>query len=230
MTQKGIGLIVMSAVFLMALSLSASAEQGSFPGTSAVPASPEAVHPLLVSSKVPQLTLMSLDGKPFDLNAAIAAKPTIVVFYRGGWCQYCAAQLAQLQEKERELKDLGFQIIAVSPDRPDKIRKGLETKQYPYMFLSDSYNIGSQAFGVAFRVSDELNKQYKAMGTDIEAASGWKDHVLPIPAVFIIGSDNVIKFEYANPDFRVRLDNDVLVAAAKAAIKPAAPDPVQKQK
>ena len=34
-----------------------------------------------------------------------------------------------------------------------------------------------------------------------------------------IGTDGAVNFEYVNPNFRVRLDPDVLMAAAKAALK-----------
>jgi peroxiredoxin len=229
MTQRGNRLVLMSVVLLFFFSsFAAGAEQQPFKAPVALPASAQGVHPLPVDARVPQLTLMGANNKPFDLNAALAEKPSIVVFYRGGWCQYCAAQLAQLHEQEQELKRLGYQIIVISPDRPDKIKKSLEAKQYSYKFLSDSYNIGSRAFGIAFRVSDKEIEQYKILGIDIETASGRKDHVLPVPAVFIVGTDGVIKFVYANPYFTVRLDNAQLLAAATKAAGPQPGAAVQK--
>lgn len=53
---------------------------------------------------------------------------------------------------------------------------------------------------------------------DHEAASGENHHLLPVPAVFIGGTDDVIAFFYANPDYKVRLAPEVLLAA-KAAIR-----------
>jgi peroxiredoxin len=50
-----------------------------------VPASPDQVCPKLVGQAVPQLVLTGEDGASFDLNAAIRQKPTVLVFYRGGW-------------------------------------------------------------------------------------------------------------------------------------------------
>lgn len=48
-------------------------------------ASAEEVSPLLIGANVPNLTLKPVKGEPFDLNAAIARQPTILIFYRGGW-------------------------------------------------------------------------------------------------------------------------------------------------
>jgi len=53
--------------------------------TNPMPSSAEDIRPLLIGSKVPRLTLTAVDGKVFDFNAAVAARPTILVFYRGGW-------------------------------------------------------------------------------------------------------------------------------------------------
>ena len=47
--------------------------------------SPDAVHPLLIGATIPRATLLNIDGSPFDLNAAVAEQPAILIFYRGGW-------------------------------------------------------------------------------------------------------------------------------------------------
>ncbi len=48
---------------------------------------------------------------------------------------------------------------------------------------------------------------------------GGEDFWLPVPAVFIVGRDGVIRFAYANPDYKVRLAAADLLAAAQAAAK-----------
>lgn len=50
-----------------------------------LPSSAEDICPILVGASVPKLTLTTLNGSSFDLNAAIAEKPTVLIFYRGGW-------------------------------------------------------------------------------------------------------------------------------------------------
>jgi hypothetical protein len=54
---------------------------------------------------------------------------------------------------------------------------------------------------------------------NLEAASGEKHHLLPVPSVFIVGREGMIGFTYVNPDYKVRIDSDVLLAAAKAVLK-----------
>ena len=38
-------------------------------------------------------------------------------------------------------------------------------------------------------------------------------------AVFIIGTEGTVKFIYANPDYKVRLSSDALLAAARSCIE-----------
>jgi hypothetical protein len=40
--------------------------------------------------------------------------------------------------------------------------------------------------------------------------------VLPAPSTFLAGVDGVVRFQYTNPGFTVRLSPNVLLAAAKA--------------
>jgi hypothetical protein len=46
---------------------------------------PQTIRPLLVNATIPQLTLTDTTGQPFDVNAAVRERPTILLFYRGGW-------------------------------------------------------------------------------------------------------------------------------------------------
>lgn len=50
-----------------------------------VAASPRDICPLLNGMRIPELTLSTADGVPFDLAQALNAKPAVLVFYRGGW-------------------------------------------------------------------------------------------------------------------------------------------------
>jgi peroxiredoxin len=188
--------------------------------TSPQPAiSAEEIHPLLVGMKIPDVTLNGADGSLFRLREVIGKKPTVLIFYRGGWCPYCNVHLGQLQSVEPELLKLGYQIVAISADRPEKLRESIEKKQLNYILLSDSSMACARVFGLAFRVDEKTIEKYSSYNMDLEEASGLKHHLLPVPAAFIIGADGIIKFEYVNPNYKFRIDPDVLLTAARAALK-----------
>ncbi|MBC8481434.1 MAG: redoxin domain-containing protein [Planctomycetes bacterium] len=178
----------------------------------------EDIQPLSVGEMIPSLTLEDADGNAFDMNEAIKKQPAVVIFYRGGWCPYCNLQLGQLQTVEPNLLELGYQILAISPDRPKKLTESSDKQHLTYTLLSDSTMKAAKAFGIAFRVDDETINKYRGYGIDLEAASGQTHHLLPVPAVFIVGTDGTIHFSYTNPDYKVRLSPDELLKAAQAAI------------
>jgi peroxiredoxin len=200
------------------------AQQTAPPTTTAVSLKPPAanareVNPILVSSKVPAVTVSDIAGKPVALVQKVTEKPTILIFYRGGWCPYCNKQMSQLQEIEPQLTALGYQVLALSPDKPEELQKSAAKSKLTYTLLSDSDAQAMRAFGIAYRVDDDTVKKYKdSYKIDFEAYTGRDHHLLPAPAVFVVGTNGVIQFSYVNPDYSVRLSPEVLLAAAKAAL------------
>lgn len=73
-----------------------------------IPQKPEDISPLLNGENIPLVTLLDASGSSFDLNKAVAEKPTILIFYRGGWCPFCSKQLSGLQEIAPDLKKEGY--------------------------------------------------------------------------------------------------------------------------
>ena len=183
----------------------------------------ENVWPLPVGTMVPNATLQTSEGKAFNLTAAIKAKPTVLIFYRGGWCPFCNAQLSQLQGINGDLGRLGYQILAISPDKPTELEKMMAKDAISYMLLSDSGAKLIQQMGLAFRVDDATMKKYQDNGIDLEESSGEKHHILPVPGVFVLDQSGTIQFSYVNPNFKVRLNAELLLTAARLALLDNAP-------
>jgi peroxiredoxin len=180
---------------------------------------PAAAHPLAAGAKAPAVTLAGIDGADFALGAAFAEKPTVLVFYRGSWCPYCNRQLAALGEIEGKLLALGYQIIAVSPDTAAGLSAMAGKNHLNYRLVSDRSMTASLAYGLAFRVPAATEKTYRSRGIDLAPIPGGEGSWLPVPAVFLVGRDGVIKFAHFDPDYKVRLAPDALLAAAEAALK-----------
>lgn len=182
--------------------------------TVGVPLKPEDISPLLVGESIPVLTLPSASGKSFDLNKSVAEKPTILVFYRGGWCPFCSKQLAGLQEIEKDLTGMGYQLIAISTDSPENLTKSMDKQKLSYTLLSDADLSASKKFGIAF-------KGPKGYDKFLPETSGGKnvDKLLPVPSVFILNKKGNILFEYINPNITQRLSADLLKAAASSLRK-----------
>jgi cytochrome oxidase Cu insertion factor (SCO1/SenC/PrrC family) len=48
--------------------------------------SAEKVRPIGVGSIVPNASVRDISGNQVELSAILNGKPTILIFYRGGWC------------------------------------------------------------------------------------------------------------------------------------------------
>jgi glutathione peroxidase len=183
--------------------------------TRQVPSSADQIQPLAAGAKTPNVTLRTLEGKDVQLHSLLSQKPSVLVFYRGGWCPYCSLHLVSLKDAESRLTDMGYQILAITPDRPEDLVKTVEKHELPYTILSDSKMDAARALGVAFKVDDATLEKYKGYGIDLAAASGESHHYLPVPSVFIVDMKGIVRFRHANPDYTVRLDGRTLLAAAR---------------
>jgi peroxiredoxin len=193
-------LLLLSSTSLAAAEFAASADQ---------------VRPVLLGSKLPEVALTNLAGKATTLKEQVAGKPTILVFYRGGWCPYCNLQLSELRLIKKQAEALGYQIIAISPDRAEELKRTMGKQKLDYTLLSDSKAAAIKAFGIGFEVDASTIEKYKGYGIDLEKASGQKHHVLPVPSVFIVDKDSVLQFSYVNPDYTARVPGSVVLEAAK---------------
>ncbi len=207
--------ILISAALILTLNISSAFSQ-----TKTTVASNAAdVMPLRTGESIPSLSLKNINGDDTDLTAVISQKPTVLIFYRGGWCPYCNLQLSGLQKIESDLTALGYQIIAISADKPEKIKETISKDILTYTILSDNNSAASTAFGLAFKVDDNTVEKYKGYKIDLEEASGNNNHILPVPAVYLIDTKGNIKFDYFNPDYKTRLDAAELLKAANESVK-----------
>lgn len=177
------------------------------------------VNPLLVGMQIPEIELKDTKNKTVSLAEEISQKPTAIIYYRGGWCPYCSKQLAGLREIEDELYDLGIKVLAISPDSPGFLSETLAEHEISYHLLSDQRMEGAKKLGIAFRVDRETADRYKENGLDLTERSGYDHLLLPVPSVFLVDTDGVIHFQYVNPDYKVRISGNLLLAAAKDLMK-----------
>lgn len=177
------------------------------------------VTPLLVGHFAPNTKLQTADGAPVSLKAITMQKPTVLIFYRGGWCPYCNRQLAGLKDIEKSLDDLGYQILAISPETPAQLQAQKLQSKFTVQLLSDSKLETIRGFGIGYYVPEDKTAQYKEKkGIELNASAEAGRGVLPAPAVFILDEQGVIKFSYVNPDYKQRLSPELLYQAAKYSL------------
>lgn len=152
----------------------------------------------------PSFTLPNTRGVPITSTDFLKTGPLVVSFYRGGWCPYCNLELHALQKTLSEMKAFGAQLVAISPQSPDNSLSTLEKHGLTFEVLSDVGNKVGQDFGLVFALADRLRPIYKEFGFDIPAYNGDNSYKIPIPATYIIASDNTIVYSFVNADYSQR--------------------------
>ncbi len=184
-----------------------------------VPRKAEDVQPIAVGAQLPSFTFVTADEKPFQLDDAIKQSPVLLVIYRGSWCPYCNTHLAELRKIEKNIAELGIQMFAISPDLPKYLRETGDKHNPAYTLLSDSKMVAAKALGLAFKVDSATRQKYKTYDIDLQRNSGEQHHLLPVPAAILVDKTKKVNFIFYAPDYKSRIDNGVLLAAAKAMME-----------
>ncbi|MCB0700742.1 MAG: AhpC/TSA family protein [Chitinophagales bacterium] len=176
-----------------------------------LPENRESVCPLPIGSKVPDMQLVNTDGKQVSIKDMVSKKPTVLIFYRGGWCPYCNAHLSEIGKVEQDILKAGYQVVAISPDMPEELNHTIDKKELKYTLLSDGDGAFSTAMGIAYQAPDSKWKT-----NQLQKYSGGKNKgYLPVPSVFVLDKSGEIIFEYVNPNYKKRLSAEVLLGVLR---------------
>lgn len=155
---------------------------------------------------IPDFSLPGAKGEMVSSKALLEKGPLVINFYRGGWCPYCNLELRAFQKALPEITALGAQLVAISPNLPDRSLSSIEQHSLKFEVLSDMGNKVARAFGLVFSLHEELRPLYKQFGIDIPAYNGDESYELPIPATYVVTSDGIIRYSFVNADYTKRLD------------------------
>jgi len=171
-----------------------------------IPEKAEDISPLLYGEKIPDGILKTPDDEEHNTSTIMKKKPTILLIYRGGWCPYCNTHLAEIQQAESQILELGYQLVAISPDSPENLKSTNKEHQLNYSLYSDTDGDFLKALGIVFnapkKYSDMLSKRSN------EKNQGF----LPVPSVFVVDTSGTILFEYINPDYKTRISAGLLLS------------------
>jgi peroxiredoxin len=155
-------------------------------------------------------------GHLVSLERLLEAAPVAIAFHRGHWCPYCRLNAVGLAEVEDDIKPV--QIVAISAETQAYTSEIKAETRAQFPFLTDFGNGYALSLNLAVWVDDAMSSLIAAAGWDVPKYQGSEGWIVPIPSVFIVGQDGLIKARHVDPDYRRRLALDDLRAAAKAAL------------
>lgn len=153
---------------------------------------------LSVGDTIPQVNVVTMQGMTVSLQKELDGAPSVIIFYRGGWCPFCNAHLSDLQDIQRPLKKKGVKILALSPEPIKDLEKTKENNGVGFNLYTD-HDGAALKFGVATLINGKPS--------------------LPTPSVFIVDTNNIVQFVHFDPDYKVRLEARIILEKVESILK-----------
>ena len=96
--------------------------------------------------------------------------------------------------------------MTISQQAPSNSRKSQQQNRLSFPILSDHGGQIAAAFGIRFRLPDDLINVYKGFGIDLPVINGEPSWTLPMPARYVIAPTGVIAYAEVNSDYTRRPD------------------------
>jgi len=163
----------------------------------------------------PDFSLSNALGDSVSLKDELKKGPVVLVFYRGAWCPFCNLHLHALQKNLPQFKQLGAQLITVTPQTPDKSAEQIKKDGLPFEVLSDLKSQVMKDYQLYIELPDDLLAVYKKHGLDIEAYNGKGRAVIPVPGTFVINQQGIVVAKQAETDYKKRMEPADIIKALK---------------
>jgi peroxiredoxin len=163
-------------------------------------------------------------GGIIELDALLETGPVVLIFFRFAGCPACNIALPYYQRQLwPQLQDLGAQLLALSPQIPDRLldikqRHGLE-----FLVASDLGNDIGRKLGILYSFDEASRRAALERGNGIGDVTGTGTWELPMPTVVVIDSSRVVRFAEVSPDWLVRTEAKPIVQAVSEIDRRATP-------
>ncbi len=166
---------------------------------------------LKVGAKAPDFELPGAKGEKVKLSTLLEKGPVVLAWYRGTWCPYCNIQLRAYQESLDQIKALGADLVAISPQTPDQSLSITEKNELKFHVLSDAGNKIAEAFGLRYTLPSAVQEKFKGFGLDLSTFNGDSSNQLPLSATYVIAKDGTIAYAFLDADYTRRAEVEDLV-------------------
>lgn len=177
---------------------------------------------LSIGDEAINFALPKTDGNELSLAELLKNGPVILNFFRGNFCEFCQLELKAMQRSFLEFQRHNATLVGISPGFVSIQTHGeAGGPAYSYSILSDVGNKVAAAYGLRYKVSDELVNMFIALGMDMNEIFGKnEDNTLSIPATFVVNTDHKIVFKFADTDYTKRAEPADIIAALISISEP----------
>lgn len=168
-----------------------------------------------VGEQFPTFSLPNPAGAAVGSEELLEQGHMVVCFYRGGWCPYCNLELRAYQELLGEIRELGANVIAISPQMPDESLMTAAKASLSFEVLSDMGNSLASHLGLVFKLTAPVVELYRSVGYDLDRINGNSSWILPVPATYVVRKDGIIVDAYVQPDYSIRKEPSEVIEILK---------------
>jgi peroxiredoxin len=115
-------------------------------------------------------------------------------------------ELEALQGIDSQVRALGAQIVALSPELERYTRNVQKRLNLPFDILTDLHLRTAEQFRLVFVLPDYLRDLYKSFGNSLDRFHDEPGYRLPMPARYVIDKDGIIRAADVNADYTIRPD------------------------
>jgi peroxiredoxin len=159
----------------------------------------------------PDFELINSLNEKRTLNSFLSDGSLVISFYRGAWCPYCNLEINALQKRLPDITATGAQLIAITPQTPNKSADQIAHSKLDFEVLSDLGNALAKQCGLVFTLPEALRPIYAAWEIDIPEHNADDSFELPIPATYIVDGDGKIRYAFVDMDYSRRLEPDIII-------------------
>ena len=153
---------------------------------------------------MPELYFKTYNNELFYASSLLGKK-VIYLFYRGNWCPVCMAQIKEITGQYKYLKELGAEMLLISPQPHNKSKELTESIGMEFLFLMDEQN----------EMARKLEIEHKSGVPIGDVVMGYEEDTV-LPTVIITDEHGKIIFLDQTDNFRIRPEPSTFLAVLKS--------------
>lgn len=144
-------------------------------------------------------TIGTSDHESFDLQDRLGDGPVVLAFFPGAFTPPCTNEMVAIQDRLSEFEAAGADVIGISADSPFSLEAFSDEHGIEFELVSDMAGNGIDAYG---------------LGIDIPELGL---HGISNRAVFVIGAESAVAYEWIADDPTTEPDYDEVLSAVRSA-------------
>jgi|32_taG_2_1085360.scaffolds.fasta_scaffold00013_39 peroxiredoxin len=160
--------------------------------------------------QAPDFDLQMARGGRLNLANACRSGPVVVSFYRGRWCPFCSLEMDALAKIHGTLEEIGACLVAISPQSEAAASAMQDEHDVGFPMLIDREARVSERYGLLYELPAPIRPMSRETGLEPVRRDGSEEWLVPVPATYVIGEDQRVRYSFLDINYRNRLDPQLL--------------------